>query len=194
MRAIGIHGCGSIDTMRLLSMQGCKDTEDARRSRKSLLEGDTLKQPVGSGHRHGERCIAINRYSPRQADDRKRRGQRQSAIAIAWPNSTPRLKPAKDQAEVHARAVLIGRMITSVPSRASAVDAVRERAPAASMTARGRLGHRLKFSAEPNGPHRNASGRASRDPVFGCVQYLSLKLVATITQSGNSRACEARVW
>ena len=175
--------CGSL---------ACKDTEDARRSRKSLLEGDTLKQPVGSGHRHGERCIAINRYSPRQADDRKRRGQRQSAIA--WPNSTPRLKPAKDQAEVHARAALIGRMITSVPSRASAVDAVRGRAPAASMTAHGRLGHRLEISAEPNGPHRNASGRASRDPVFGCVQHLSLKLVATITQSGNSRACEARVW
>jgi hypothetical protein len=64
-----------------------------------------------------------------QLDDRKRRGQRQSAIAIAWPNSTPRLKPARDQAEVHARAALIGRMITGAPSRASPVDAVRGRAP-----------------------------------------------------------------
>jgi hypothetical protein len=35
--------------------------------------------------------------------------------------------------------------------------------------------------------------RASRDPVFGCVQHLSLKLVATIAQSRNSRACGARV-
>ena len=33
-----------------------------------------------------------------------------------------------------------------------------------------------------------ASGRASRDPVFGCLQHLSLELVAMIAQSGNSRA------
>jgi hypothetical protein len=151
--------CGSI---------ACKDTADARRSRKLLLEGDTLKQPVGSGHRHGERCIAINRYSPRQADDRKQRGHAR-AIAIAWPNSTPRLKPARDQAEVHARAALIGRMITGVPSRASAVDAVRGRVPAASMTARGRLGHRLEISAEPKGSTQECIWPSQPDPVFGCL-------------------------
>jgi hypothetical protein len=59
-----------------------------------LLEGDTLKQSVGSGHRHGERCIAINRYSPRQADDRKQRGHAR-AIAIAWPNSHPKIEASQ---------------------------------------------------------------------------------------------------
>ena len=42
------------------------------------------------------------------------------------------------------------------------------------------------------GSDRSASGRASRDPVFRCLQHLSFKLVATIAQSRNSRACEAR--
>jgi hypothetical protein len=35
---------------------------------------------------------------------------------------------------------------------------------------------------------RRASGRASWDPVFGCLQHLSLEPVAMIAQSGNSRA------
>jgi hypothetical protein len=145
----------------------CKDTADARRSRKLLLEGDTLKQPVGSGHRHGKRCIPINRYSPCQADDRKQRGHAR-AIAIAWPNSTSRLRPARDQAEVHARRA-DRRMIPGVPSRASAVDAVRGRAPAASMTARGRLGHRLEISAEPKGSTQECICPSQPDPVFGCL-------------------------
>jgi hypothetical protein len=44
-----------------------------------------------------------------------------------------------------------------------------------------------------DGSDRRASGRASRDPVFGCLQHLSLELVAMIAQSGNSRACDVRV-
>jgi hypothetical protein len=61
-------------------------------------------------------------------------------------------------------------------------------------TARGKLRYRLEISAEPQrGSGRRASGRASGDPVFGCLQHLSLELVAMIDQSGNSRACEVRV-
>jgi hypothetical protein len=60
---------------------------------------------------------------------------------------------------------------------------------------------RREHAARLNGPRagtqrgsdRRASGRASRDPVFGCLQHLSLELIAMTAQSGNSRACEVRV-
>jgi len=99
----------------------------------------------------------------------------------------------RDQAEVRARAALIGRMIPNVPSRASTVDAVWGRTPPASMTAREARTSPRNLRRTQKGSDRSASGRASRGPVFGCLQQLSLKLVATIAQSGNSRACEARV-
>ena len=60
---------------------------------------------------------------------------------------------------------------------------------------------RREHAARLNGPRagtqrgsdRRASGRASRDPVFGRLQHLSLELVAMMAQSGNSRACDVRV-